>query len=449
MRAHFITRAQRDPETGDWTLCEYVCLGTGGSDSQVVPEEGVKLTERVVPMGRCPYFIIPSDCYQSLESEPHLIFRPGCGFYELLADIVTWNFLHTKVMAYALRNTNAYVATLEGLRPEYLGMLQEMFGTEGEGAKLGLIFDLPKPGVGQISIMPHVEKMPFDLDAALMEMIRMNEEDIKRHAPSRFQTGAASRTEVGEAKAQVYVDASQASTLPFVANLANQDSYGTVAELEAVRAGIIYFDKDTPARDQEKIYPYMVTGEEPLMRGGPDAPDSGFVGASTMKRKHQIFAQTKNQTQAEEQIVSLIAAQDETNGLITFEQHLIARGTDDVHKQLYELERDRQRKDLEPQKRQLITLTNNAMFLAWSGANFAKLAGLPTPAPPNLPGTPAFPGPVEQTVPRSGTGVPNYKPSFMAEAQPTNGQHPPTPQPAVSPTPNNWGVGSSPTGAPG
>lgn len=441
-KIHYYVYAWEDEDTEQWHIAEYVFPPNEADGS------GEVISDEIVPFNRCPYFVIPSGEYDALATDPHLAFRPR--MYPLYVDINDLNQVESKIWAYAVRATNSVAVTLDGQNPELLWeWLETHFGqAEGDGAQRGMVLPVANNGPGEWPVVPKLVKMPFEVDTALMTQRQGILDSIKNHQPNRFQTGNLGKTEATEMKATTNANAWEASALPIEQDLGMQDS-GTRAILEAFRSAICFWPEG-------KIYPWLTTGAEPLgalVSGQSWASrgigDSGFASAKKMggdRPNHEIVVRTRNQTLAEEQIEQLMAAQDETNGVITRGQHLERRGIDDIQKQNELLEADQEEKDDAPHVRQLLQQTRLAIFMARSGANQAALMGLPAPQPSGLAPEPTYPGPVEAGPPRSGSGPPVYKPSFMENApqeQPPPANNVPH---GIQPSPVGFGQGSSPGG---
>lgn len=436
-RVHLITRSQLNRETGTWTICEYVYPGTGGDASNILQDQGVKLTEVEVPGRRCPYFIIPSGEHRILETDPHLAFRPR--MYPLYVDMADWNYQSTTMAAIAHKFATQFYIPVTAANEGIWDILEGMgLAPEGQGAERRFVFKLSDPASNELDVLPKLERWPGEIPQAMILMRNDTKDSILRHAPSRFQTGTPSRAEVSDAKATTYADVTQSSSLPFAADIAYQDA-GTVEIFEFMRAAIMFWGENPMLADKQ--YPFVTAD-------GGEEVKAGFVTAKMMGRKQEIRVFTKNQTQSEEQIAGLQAAQDEQNGIITHEQHMAIRGADNIKQQKLLLEADQQEKDDAPHVRQMLQQTRLAIFMGLTGANQAALMGLPPPMPGGLAAPNPFPAAVEQTVPRSGTGPPLWKTESMAQEPPppTGAGQVPQPGQGLAPSPTGFGAGSSPTG---
>lgn len=428
---HVVTRAQKDRKTGKWMLGEYVYpVGASSEDIQT-------LREVEVPFNHCPYFIGLGGSHKVFETTPHLMFRPS--LYPLLVDVVENNQWRTIIAAIALDNSTTKYINLSKIKPELMAFLEEMYPGENVGSQRRLSFKVSGTNPGELSAYPELDSSPSELEPALLQLLNDNKENIKRHLPSRFQQGDLSRTEVAEGKATTMVNVQEASSLPYTADLQLQDPV-TVEILEAMGQAICYWDEEVDG-DSQKEYPATTTGEEPLMKGGPEVGTEVIVKASKIKRPHQIYVLTKNETQAEEERSALLAYQDYAQGLIDLPKLLVRRGESDPNRAMRDLDKDRARKLNQPGVDAIINQAITVMWMANSGLNIAALKGTPVPVPPPVA---AGENPAELTPAHTPGAPPQFRPPEQSSAprlQPLGSNMVASPNPIVG--------GSSPmAGAP-
>lgn len=397
---HVVTRAQKNRKTGKWTIAEYVYPDGATTD-------GIgTLSETEVPFNHSPYFIGLSGSHKVYEVTPHLMYRPS--LYPLIVDVAEENQWRTIIAALAIdASTNAYV-DLSAMRPELMSFLEELYPGETAGTSRRLVFRKNNPASGELSAFPHLEPYPNELDSALLQLHADTKENKKRHLPNRFQTGDMGRTEVAEGKATTMVNAYEASSLPYTADLQLQDPV-TVEELECMGQAICYWD-DGVTGGSQKLYPATTTGGEPLLKGGPDAGTQVVVNATKLARPHQIYVLTRNQTQAEEEREALMAFQDYAQGVITFDKLLVRRGETDPERAMLDLDRDRARKLNQPGVDHIIQQAITTLWMANSGLNIAALQGSTIPTPPQEQQPPGQ-EPVQLSPAHNPAGSPQYRPS--------------------------------------
>ena len=349
----------KDPETGEWYTCEYVCL-----DGQ--EDKAELLDEYVNPLGQSRYIIIPSGREVPLATDPHLRYRPE--MYPELVLTGEQNYLKQILTALARRQLNdgMFFVDASKLTPEGQHYFEDATITEGDGATRQLVMKRPEPGSNELVIMPgEVKPWPFPPQDMLLTRIEQIDRELLMVRPNRFLTGQAYANAKDPAPdtATQHLDQRQAAALPADAHLKKSDA-GWADMLRACVHAMRYWDKDSEGQTQ-KQYHIVTLGDEPLLKKPREGGEEVVVTADKLKRRFHVIVKTTNETQAERIQKNLAADDALAKKAITISQWLELRGHDDPERQLEELEKQRleemTQKEFEPVEIMMIKVYASAL----------------------------------------------------------------------------------------
>ena len=374
-RVHLVIRDMLDKKTGKWWCTEYVYTSS-------LTKDGEQLKTYENPLGHCSFFVCPNGAQQRLETDPHLRFRPL--LYELATLITEYNLLITMQAALAMRTVRGggmYLSVANA--PEEARNWLTGLGVgalEGVGAEQRFVFNLPRPGTGEIISVPGVfTKLP-DLTPAEMESrIAQLREDIGRARLNRFLVGEA-YAEQREGTGAGLIAQMQAAGLEPGAHLIELDN-DTKASLKAEHHAIAYWDKDVEAQNQ-KPYAYHVVGDEPVSKEPKEAGEVVTLTAAKLARGFHLIVKTKGSTYAEEAQEKAEAYNDYEKRTITDEQLLKRLGHDDPRKQLELLEERRLEELYRPTYEKTEIAAVNELMQALTGLDLTGV-GIGAPSGPS------------------------------------------------------------------
>lgn len=380
----------KDPESGEWWCCEYICWeGEDWTEAQ-------KLNEYRNPLGMSRYYVTERGDAPVLQTNPHLRYRP----------LLTSTIVHGSELAY-LETVEAIIlrmqvdgrffymdmskATAEALTA--LGV--DVTTTNNAGAQTMIAREVTA-GSNVITAVPgEIKVWQWPSLESLREKIASKTIEFRESMPNRFLTASYGEAREPDQTATQWMGDKQAAALPASSHL---DMYAAtcIAKAEGERNAIIFWDEeeeDEIAPDGEteedegkpsrrvrnmklKQYRVITQNDMPLETNPVDPGHEVVVTADTMARNFTILCTIKNVTQAE-QIQNDAAADDAyARGAITKEQWQKKRGAADPRRQIKDVEKERQREAIAAEL-QPIRIANMKKYISAE-----TQMDLMTPAPP-------------------------------------------------------------------
>lgn len=336
-----IRKAYKDPESGKWYCCEYVCIeGAAWTEAE-------KLNEYPCPLGRAPYLIVESAGGDKLSNDPHLRYRPMMyPLYVLGAELNFYRTMMAVIGRMKMDGRLVYLDTTKATDAQLAALEQPGVMVDGTGASQPVVWKkIDAAGTEVVALPGSMQAWPWNSIEELQMLIETTDRDFWNEMPKRNLAAQYGEAKEPETLGQ-QIDDRQALAIPYSNELQGVAVMWEQA-CEAERCAIIEWDQESEPGAQ-RLYATRTTGKEPVLKNPVDAGREIEISAETLKVDYDIVVVINNETQAE-RIQKDLAADDAylNKKALTREQWLERRGFENPLQQIKELEKDRARERYE------------------------------------------------------------------------------------------------------